>query len=62
MLILKFTKETWRSKHGPVFFQIYPFATPWTVASQAPPSQDFPSKNTRMACQFFLQGIFPSQG
>ena len=38
------------------------FATPWTVACQAPPSMDFPGKNTGMDCHFLLQGIFPTQG
>jgi len=32
------------------------FATPWTVAVQAPLSMEFPSKNTRMGCHFLLQG------
>ena len=31
------------------------FATPWTVAYQAPLSCDFPSKNTGIGCHFFLQ-------
>ena len=37
------------------------FATPRTVAHQAPLSMDFPGKNTRMCCHFLLQGIFPIQ-
>ena len=37
-------------------------ATPWTVASQAPLSMGFPSKNTGVGCHFFLQGIFLTQG
>ena len=36
------------------------FATPWTVAYQAP--WDSPGKNTRVGCPFLLQGIFPTQG
>ena len=34
------------------------FATPWTVAHQAPLSMDFPGKNTGVGCYFLLQGIF----
>ena len=30
------------------------FATPWTVAQQAPPSMDSPGKNTGVGCHFFL--------
>ena len=38
------------------------FATSWTVAHQAPPSMNFPGKNTGVGCHFLLQGIFPTQG
>ena len=38
------------------------FATPWTVASQAPLSMEFSNKNTGMGCNFLLQWIFPDQG
>ena len=38
------------------------FATPWTVAYQAPGPWDFPGKNTGLGCHFLLQGIFPTQG
>ena len=38
------------------------FATPWTVAYQAPGPWDFPDKNTGELCHFLLQGIFPTQG
>ena len=31
------------------------FATPWTVAHQAPLSWDFSGKNTGMGCHFLLQ-------
>ena len=30
------------------------FATPWTVAHQAPPSMDSPGKNTGVGCHFLL--------
>ena len=38
------------------------FATPWTVAHQAPLYWDFPGKNTGVGCHFLLQGIFLTQG
>ena len=40
------------------------FATPWTIACQAPLSweRDSPGKNTGMSCHALLQGIFPTQG
>ena len=38
------------------------FATPWTVAYQAPPFLGFPGKNTEVGCHFLLQGLFPTQG
>ena len=40
------------------------FATPWTVAHQAPQSGpwDFPDKNTGVGCHFLFQGIFLTQG
>ena len=34
------------------------FATPWTVASQAPLSVGSPSKHTGVGCRSLLQGIF----
>ena len=36
------------------------FATPWTIAGQAPPSMEFPS-NTGVVSHSLLQGIFPTQ-
>ena len=38
------------------------FATPWTVARQAPVHGDSPDKNTGVGCRALLQGIFPTQG
>ena len=38
------------------------FATPWTVAYQAPPPWDSPGKSTGVGCHFLLQGIFSTQG
>ena len=37
------------------------FATPWTVAYQAPPSMGFPGKSAGVDCHFFFQGIFLTQ-
>ena len=36
------------------------FATPCTVALQAPLSGDSPGKNTRVDCHALLQEIFPT--
>ena len=33
------------------------FATPWTVAHQAPRSRDSPGKNTGVSCSFLLRGL-----
>ena len=38
------------------------FVTLWIVASQAPLSMEFSSKDTRAGCHFLLPGIFLSQG
>ena len=38
------------------------FATPWTVAQQAPLSMGFPSKNAGVGCYFLLWGIFLTLG
>ena len=38
------------------------FATPWTVAYQAPLSMGFPSKNTGVDFHSLLQEIFWTQG
>ena len=38
------------------------FATPWTVAHQAPLSMGFSRQNIRVGCHSLLQGIFPIQG
>ena len=38
------------------------FATPWTVAHQAPRPWDSPGKNTGVGRPFLLQGIFPILG
>jgi len=37
---------------------VWLFATPWTVAYQAPPSMGF-SRQEYWSCHFLLQGIFP---
>ena len=41
--------------------RVWLFATPWTVAHQAP-LWDFPGKNTGVGCHFLRQGIFLPQG
>ena len=41
---------------------VWLFATPWTVAYQAPPSTDFPGKSTGVGCHFLPQRIFPTEG
>ena len=38
------------------------FATPWTVAHQAPPSMRFSRQEYGVGCHFLLQGIFTTQG
>ena len=43
------------------FSRVQLFATPWTIAHQAP-LWDFPGKNTGVGCHFLLQGIFQTQG
>ena len=37
------------------------FATPWTVAFQAPLSMGFSRQEYCVGCHFLLQGIFPTQ-
>ena len=44
------------------FSRVLLFATPWTVARQAPLSMVFCSKNTGVGCHALLQGIFLTQG
>ena len=44
------------------FSHVWLFATPWTVARQAPLSWDSLGKNTGMGCYFLLQEIFLTQG
>ena len=45
------------------FSRVQLFATPWTVARQAPLSVRYsPSRSTGVGCHALLQGIFPTQG
>ena len=44
------------------FSRVQLFAALRTVASQAPLSMGFFSKNTGVGCHILLQGIFPTQG
>ena len=46
----------------PHFSHVQLFATPWTVAHQAPLSMDSPGENTGVGGHFLLQGIFLTQG
>ena len=48
--------------HAQSLSSVQPFATPWTVAHQAPLSMGFPGKNTGVGCHSVLQGTFPTQG
>ena len=41
---------------------IHLFATPWTVAHQAPSSMGFSRQEYWIGCHAILQGIFPTQG
>ena len=41
---------------------VWLFATPWTVAHQAPLSMGFPSKNTRVGLPFPPPGDLPDRG
>ena len=40
--------------------RVWLFATPWTVAYQAPPSMEFPDKSTGVGCHFLLQTTLPA--
>ena len=44
------------------FSRVRLFATPWTVAHQAPLSKGFPVKNTGVSCRALVQQIFLTQG
>ena len=50
----------WKSAKS--FNCIQLFATPWTVAHQAPLSMDSPGKDTGGGCHALVYGIFPIQG
>ena len=43
------------------FGRVWLFATPWTVARQAPLSKGFPRQEYWSGCYFLLQGIFLTQ-
>ena len=59
---LIFTRKKENKKKVKLLSRIRLFATPQTVARQAPPSWDFPVKNTGVGCHLLLQGIFLTQG
>ena len=43
------------------FSRVQLFATPWTVARQAPLSMEFSRRDTEVGCHFLLQGIIPTR-
>ena len=43
------------------FIPVQLFATPWTIAHQAPHSMGSGGKNTGVGCHVLLQGVFPAQ-
>ena len=46
-----------------VLNHVWLFATPWTIALQAPLSMgDSPSKNTGVSCHALFQGLLPTKG
>ena len=53
--------NSWILLHVRVLGRVRLFATPWTVAHQAPLSVGFSGQNTGLACHFLLQ-IFLTQG
>ena len=56
------SQAPWNRSSAYVLSYAQLFATPWTVAHQAPLSIGyFPGKNTGVGCQFLLQGIFSIQ-
>ena len=44
------------------FSHVQLFATPWTVAHQAPCPWDSPGKDIGVGCHALLKGVFPSHG
>ena len=53
---------TVKAMHVCMLGHVQLFATPQTIACQAPLSWDYPGKNTGVGCHFLLQGIFMTQG
>ena len=45
-----------------VLSYVWLFATPWTVARQAPLSVEFPRQEYRVGCHFLLHRTVPTQG
>ena len=45
------------SAHAQLLSYVWLFATPWTIAHQAPLSMGFPRQNTGVDCHFLLQGL-----
>ena len=57
----RYRANEWLSEWVKSLSRVQLFVTPWTVAHQAPPPWDSPSKSTGVGCHFLLQGIFPTQ-
>ena len=59
-------RVTLSSNVSPIVIQLLShvqlFATPWTVAHQAPLSMKLPRQEYWSGCHFLLQGIVPTQG
>ena len=54
--------EPLKGRRAQLLSRVQLFEIPWTVAHQAPPSVEFPGKDTGVGCHRLLQGIFPAQG
>ena len=62
VLVLESTENEEKEKKVKSLSRVWLFATPWTIAYQAPLSMGFSSKSTGVGCHFLLQGIVPTQG
>ena len=60
-ILTLWTNRKWKKVKVKSLSRVQLFATPWTVAYQAPPSMGFSSKSAGVDCHFLLQGIFLTQ-
>ena len=58
---ISLSRESSQSESESEVGQLCLFATPWTVALQAPLSMDSAGNSSGVGCHFLLQGIFPAQ-